>query len=134
MNERLLQFIWQFQYYNKLQLKTSQREELVIEKPGNWNHHQGPDFSEAIIRIGATKWVGNIELHLRSSDWHKHRHSADSNYSNIILHVVWEEDSAVNDQNGNCIPSFVLGPRVPKLLLERYRQMMETGMAIPCHP
>lgn len=133
MNERLLQFIWQFQYYNKLQLKTSQGEELVIEKPGSWNHHQGPDFSEATIRIGATKWVGNIELHLRSSDWHKHRHSADSNYSNIILHVVWEEDSAVNDQNGNTIPSFVLGPRVPKLLLERYSQMMETGMAIPCH-
>jgi hypothetical protein len=64
MNERLLQFIWQFQYYNKQQLRTSQGEELYIEKPGSWNHHQGPDFSEAIIRIGTTKWVGNIELHM----------------------------------------------------------------------
>jgi len=62
MNERLLQFIWQFQYYNKQQLATSQGEALYIERPGTWNHHQGPDFSEAIIRIGTTKqwaWCGN---------------------------------------------------------------------------
>jgi len=133
MNERLLQFIWQFQYYNKQQLLTSQGEMLHIERPGTWNHHQGPDFSEAIIRIGNTKWVGNIELHLRSSDWHKHRHATDSNYTNIILHVVWEEDDTVHDLNGNIIPTLVLQPLIPKLLLERYGQMMETLVVVPCH-
>jgi hypothetical protein len=133
MNERLLQFIWQFQYYNKQQLITSQGEALHIERPGTRNHHQGPDFSEAIIRIGNTKWVGNIELHLRSSDWYRHKHVSDSNYHNIILHVVWEEDSPVYDLNGNMFPTLVLQPLIPKILLERYVQMMETMVVIPCH-
>ena len=133
MNERLLQFIWQFQYFNQQSLFTSQGEELVIEKPGTWNHHQGPDFSEAILRIGHTKWVGNIELHVRSSDWHKHHHAGDQHYGNIILHVVWEEDEPVYDRNGNRIPALILQPRIPKLLLERYLQMMQAVVAVPCH-
>ena len=133
MNERLLQFIWQFQYYNRQQLSTTQNETLHIEKPGTWNHHQGPDFSEATIRIGNTKWVGNIELHLRSSDWHKHRHATDKNYTNIILHVVWEDDEPVDDLNGNIVPTLVLQPLIPKLLLERYSQMMQTMVVVPCH-
>ncbi|MEO8173485.1 MAG: DUF2851 family protein [Sediminibacterium sp.] len=132
MNERLLQFIWQFQYYNKQKLSTSNGEVLYVEKPGTWNHHQGPDFSEAVIRIGHTKWVGNIELHLRSSDWYKHRHESDHNYTNIILHVVWEEDQPVYDLHGNLFPTLVLQSLIPKLLLERYAQMMETLVVIPC--
>ncbi len=133
MNERLLQFIWQFQYYNTQELQTSCGEMLQIEKPGVWNHHQGPDFSEASIRIGITKWVGNIELHLRSSDWYKHHHAGDDHYSNIILHVVWAEDEPVHDRNGNIIPTLVLQHRIPKLLLERYSQMMETLVPVSCH-
>lgn len=133
MNERLLQFIWQFQYFSKQQLTTSQGEALYIERPGTWNHHQGPDFSEATIRIGNTRWVGNIELHLRSSDWYKHRHDSDSNYTNIILHVVWEEDGIVYDLNRNVFPTLILQPLIPKLLLERYAQMMETMVVVPCH-
>ncbi len=133
MNERLLQFIWQFQFFNRLKLITTQGEDIQIEKPGMWNHHQGPDFSEAIIRIGNTRWIGNIELHLRSSDWVKHRHASDQHYTNIILHVVWEDDEPLIDQHGNIVPTIVLQPLIPKLLLERYLQMMQTMVAIPCH-
>jgi hypothetical protein len=133
MNERLLQFIWQFQYFSKQQLYTSQGEQLYIEKPGTWNHHQGPDFSEAVIRLGSTMWVGNVELHLISSDWHRHRHTTDYHYSNIILHVVWKEDEVLYDLNGNLIPTLILQPLVPKLLLERYAQMMATMVVVPCH-
>ncbi len=132
MNERLLQFIWQFQYFGRQALCTTEGEPLVIEKPGTWNHHQGPDFSEAVIRIGATKWVGNVELHLRSSDWLRHRHTGDAHYSNIILHVVWEDDQPVHDAGDFLIPTLVLADRIPKLLLERYQQMMQTMVAIPC--
>ncbi|MEO7530339.1 MAG: DUF2851 family protein [Sediminibacterium sp.] len=133
MNERLLQFIWQFQYFNKQQLTTSQGEVLYVEKPGTWNHHQGPDFSEAVIRISNTKWIGNVELHLRASDWYKHQHEADNHYRNIILHVVWEEDGPVYDQNGNLFPTLVLQPLIPKILLERYLLMMQTMLVVPCH-
>lgn len=133
INEKLLQFIWQFQYFNQQELTTSQGEVLVIEKPGAINHHQGPDFSEAMIKIGNTKWVGNIELHVHSADWYKHQHESDENYSNIILHVVWDEDLAVYDRNRQAIPTLILQPRISKILMERYRQMMETQTFIPCH-
>lgn len=132
MNERLLQFIWQFQYYNPGALCTTEGETLLIEKPGTWNHHQGPDFSEAIIRIGSTRWVGNIELHLRSSDWEKHRHSSDHHYSNIILHVVWQDDQPLYGNNGVLVPTLELQYRIPRLLLERYQQMMQTVTTVPC--
>lgn len=133
MNERLLQFIWQFQYFQKRSLLTTAGESLQIDKPGTWNHHQGPDFSEAAIRIGNTRWVGNVEIHIRSSDWRKHKHTTDGNYGNIILHVVWDDDLPLYDSVGNRVATLVLQPLVPKLLLERYRQMMETIVMIPCH-
>jgi len=132
MNERLLQFIWQFQYFNRNSLYTTAGEPLLIERPGTWNHHQGPDFSAAMIRIGNTKWVGNIELHLRSSDWNKHNHATDDRYHNIILHVVWEDDAPVQDQHGQPVSTLVLEHRIPKLLLDRYEQMMHTVASIPC--
>src|ERR1700730_15229535 len=92
MTERLLQFIWQFQYFNKSELITSEGELLKIIFPGQYNTNQGPDFSEAKIKIGSTTWAGNIELHLKTSDWNKHNHHRDDNYNNVILHVVWEND------------------------------------------
>lgn len=134
MNERLLQFIWQFQYFQKRSLLTTAGESLQVDKPGTWNHHQGPDFSEAAIRVGNTLWVGNVEIHIRSSDWRKHKHTTDGNYGNIILHVVWDDDLPLYDSVGNRVATLVLQPLVPKLLLERYRQMMETIVMIPCHP
>ncbi|MBV9986747.1 MAG: DUF2851 family protein [Chitinophagaceae bacterium] len=133
MNERLLQFIWQFQYFNRQSLHTTEGEILVIEKPGFWNHHQGPDFSEAMIRLGATRWVGNIELHLRSSDWERHHHRQDARYGNIILHVVWEDDQPLHSEAGELVATLELQHRIPRLLLERYEQMMETLVTVPCH-
>ncbi len=132
MNERLLQFIWQFQYFNRQHLQTTQGEVLHIEKPGTLNQHQGPDFSEATIRIGTTKWVGNVELHILATDWYKHRHTEDRNYHNIILHVVWEEDGQVTDAKGYPIPTLVLQPLISNILIERYRQMMENLVVLPC--
>ena len=132
MNERLLQFIWQFQYFNKQELTTSAGETVRILKPGTWNHHQGPDFSAAIIRIGTTTWAGNVEIHILSSDWYKHQHAGDKHYGNIILHVVWEEDMPVYADNNCSIPCLVLHHLVPNYLLDRYAQIMETDRSLPC--
>jgi len=133
MNERLLQYIWQFQYYNARELTLSSGESLKVLYPGTWNHHQGPDFAAAKIRIGTTTWVGNIELHVLASDWYKHAHDDDPNYHNIILHVVWQEDSIVKDRFHQPIPTLVLSGRISGLLLDRYSQMMETVKQVPCH-
>jgi hypothetical protein len=75
MNERLLQFIWQFQYFNKNELETTNGEELFVVKPGHFNTNQGPDFLNARVKIGRNNWAGNIELHVNASDWNKHAHS-----------------------------------------------------------
>lgn len=134
MNEKLLQFIWRYQYFNRQSLHTTEYEPIEIEKPGHWNHHQGPDFSEAVIRIGETRWAGNVELHLRSSDWTKHRHTHDARYSNIILHVVWEDDAPLLHHSGTKVPTVELKGRIPGMLLDRYGQIMETVVNVPCQP
>jgi len=132
MKEKLLHFIWKYQYFKKSCLETLRGEPLEILFPGNYNLNQGADFSEAKIKIGAIVLAGNIELHVKSSDWQKHHHSADDNYSNIILHVVWEADMEISDRFSNPIPSLELQTLVPKVLINRYEQLMEDTATIHC--
>src|SRR5215218_9536631 len=92
MTEKLLQFIWQFQYFNRSHVRTTQGEPLTIVFPGRLNSNQGPDFLDAKIRIGETLFAGSVELHLKTSDWLRHGHQQDKNYNNVILHVVLQHD------------------------------------------
>lgn len=131
MKEKLLQYIWQFQYFNKNELTTTEGDLLQIIRQGNYNTNQGADFSEAKIKIETTTWAGNIELHIKSSDWNLHNHSADKNYSNIILHVVWQHDKEINVA-GNNLPTLELQNRVSKLLLNKYEALMNATSFIPC--
>jgi len=92
VTERLLQFIWQFQYFNNNELTAVSGENVQVLLPGQFNTNQGPDFTDGKIRIDNTTWAGTIELHIKTSDWNKHAHQHDSNYNNVVLHVVWEND------------------------------------------
>ena len=132
MTERLLQFIWQFQYFNKSELQTEQGELLTIIFPGKYNTHQGPDFLDAKVITGNTTWAGNIEIHIKSSDWTRHNHTADKNYSNIILHVVWEHATDISYENGSVLTTLSLQNLVPKLLLDRYSELMLREAFVPC--
>jgi hypothetical protein len=132
MKEKLLQYIWQFQYFNKNGLATTGGENIRIIHQGNFNVNQGADFTEARIKIGDTTWAGNVELHTRSSEWDLHHHSSDKNYGNIILHVVWQHDKEIKDINGNTLPTLELQDRISNLLLNRYELMMNTSSFIPC--
>jgi hypothetical protein len=78
-------------------------------------------------------FIGNIELHVWSSDWIKHSHSSDKNFNNIILHVVWENDREIKDGNGTVLLTLSLQSRVAKMLLQRYRQLMDTPAVLPCN-
>lgn len=131
MNERLLQFIWQFQYFNKGELRTAAGEPLQITFPGQYNTNQGPDFSDAKIKIGSTVWAGTIELHIKTSDWNKHNHQLDKNYNNVILHVVWEDDAEHGEGSGK-MPVLEIKGRVSKILLQRYEELMNADSFIPC--
>ena len=129
MTERLLQFIWQFQYFNRTGLETSSGETVQIIFPGNYNTNQGPDFSDAKIKIDKTVWAGSVELHLKTSDWKKHNHQHDKNYQNVMLHVVWENDATADD---TMVPVIELKDRVSKILLSRYENLMQAQGFIPC--
>ncbi len=132
MREDILQYIWKFQYYNNKDMLSTNGDSISVIHPGMHNHNQGPDFSEARIKINDTLWAGNVELHINSSQWNLHKHSMDDNYNNIILHVVWNHDTEIKDANGHNLPTLELQSRVSKLLLEKYRQLMETARFIPC--
>jgi hypothetical protein len=148
MTERLLQFIWQFQYFNKSDLVTAHGEPVQIINPGSFNSNQGPDFLNARIVIGAATWAGTVELHIKTSDWNKHRHQEDNNYANVILHVVWENDGdrhpvpvienfdSVSADERNRVPLSIpvieLKNRVAKILLQRYEELMFSTSFIPC--
>jgi hypothetical protein len=129
MTERLLQFIWQFQYFNTGKLETSSGESLLVTHPGQWNVHQGPDFSDARIKISDKSWAGNVELHIVASDWHRHAHHKDQNYENVILHVVWRNDDG---RLAATLPTLVLEDRISVLLLQQYESWMHSSAFIPC--
>ncbi len=128
MTERLLQYIWQFQYFNTKDLLTDEEEILRVIHPGTCNTNQGPDFTDAKIKIGATTWAGSIELHINSSEWKNHKHSSDKNYKNVILHVVWQQDADLN------LPfsTLILQDKVSKILLNKYDELMNADSFIPC--
>ncbi len=128
MTEKLLQYIWQFQHFNTAALTTLDDEPLQISYPGYLNTNQGPDFLEAKIKVGDTNWAGNIELHILSTDWIAHKHSTDKNFKNIILHVVWQNNTAVEIP----FPVLELESRVSKFLLKRYDELMKATAFIPC--
>lgn len=127
MTEKLLQFIWGFGYFNQSALATARGEPLVILVPGTLNRNAGPDFLNAKIRIAGTTLAGTVELHLKTSDWRRHRHETDAAYKNVVLHVVFSHDEKVND-----IPVLELSSRISGLLMERYHFFMNTAAGIPC--
>ena len=128
MTERLLQYIWQFQYFNKSHLQTSDAQTVQVIQPGIYNTNQGPDFLNAKIKIDNTIWAGSIELHINTSDWEQHKHSLDKNYNNVILHVVWNNDHDLQLS----FPTLELQNLVSKLLLKKYDELMLVTQFIPC--
>lgn len=133
LSERLLQYIWQFQYYNRQALQTTTGEALEIIHPGELNRNQGPDFKQARIKINDVLWAGDVELHIRSSAWLQHKHHTDEQYNKVVLHVVYENDKPISDSYGNLLPTVELSSRIPLLLLERYNYWMDLPHNIPCH-
>ena len=131
--EELLHHIWKFRLYNNSNLCTANGDFLQVIFPGTRHHHAGPDFQNAKIQIGQTLWAGNVEIHIRASDWMKHGHSQDQAYANVILHVVYQNDLIIYDNNDTAIPVLVLDERIPDTLLLRYQNLMYANeVAFPC--
>ena len=134
MKEKFLHFIWRFQLFNSYPLFTTSGNNLYVEEKGLWNKiDSGPDFSMAKIRIQDEIWVGNVEIHVKSSDWDLHKHSDDRNYENVILHVVYEHDKEIKFLHSRNIQTLELKNYIPHEVLANYDRLLESGQNfIPC--
>lgn len=125
MKEDLLHFIWRCDKLQGRPLTTSTSENILIVHPGTLNRYAGPDFFNAKIEVGGQLWAGNVEMHLKSSDWYAHHHEKDENYANVILHVVWEDDVAVFGKDGTPIPTLELKAHIAPTLLKKYQELFQ---------
>lgn len=131
--EDFLHYVWKFKLYDRNTLQTVNGEALEIISPGLHNTNAGPDFQNARIKIGDTLWAGNVEIHIASSDWHKHTHTTDKAYDSVILHVVFENNEPVVTSSGRNLPTLVLKGRISADLYGRYHQWMYGKQnIIPC--
>ena len=135
MKEDLLHFVWKYRLYDTLDLKTTDGEALSVIQTGIYNTDAGADFSNARIRIGDILLAGNVEIHVDQQDWFTHLHNTDRSYNNVILHVVYEDNSkAARTQSGNIIPVLCLKGHISAELLRRYELLKESKDRIPCEP
>ncbi|MBL7885804.1 MAG: DUF2851 family protein [Flavobacterium sp.] len=132
MKEDFLHYIWLYKKFDFSNLVTSQGESLTIIHSGFYLQQAGPDFFNAQITIGQQKWAGNIEIHLKSSDWYLHQHEKDSNYDNVILHVVWQHDISVFRKDNSEIPVLELKKYVANEELIKYQSLIATKSWIYC--
>ena len=132
MQEDFLYYVWKLQHFDKKNLTTCQGESLSISHPGTRNDHAGPDFLKGSITINDVTWHGHIEMHTNASDWYAHQHQNDNAYDNVILHVVWNHDKDIQQQDGTIIPTLVLKDRVSPQLQQQYRRLVHNKAPIPC--
>lgn len=131
MTEVFFYYLWKYQLF-QTPLFTTEGEEILILKPGLLNTDSGPDFFNARIQIGSTLWVGNVEIHVRSSDWNRHHHESDAAYNNTILHVVFECDKMVKTQDQQILKCLELKGKFDPNSLQKYEYLLHNKNWIPC--
>lgn len=132
MKEDFLHYVWQFKKFDVLDIKTVHGDAITIVNSGQYLQQAGPDFFNAQLTIGNQKWAGNVEIHLKSSDWYIHSHETDTAYDNVILHVVWEHDTEVFRQDNTEIPVLELKHYVSKDILSSYNALATAKSWIYC--
>jgi len=132
MKEEFLHYLWKFKKFDPLNLKTFSGEEITIINVGQYLELAGPDFFNAQITIGNQKWAGNVEIHIKSSDWYVHHHERDEVYENVILHVVWEHDTEIFRKNNTEIPVLELKKYVDAATITNYQSLISPKSWIFC--
>ena len=132
MKEDFLHHVWQHKKFAVTQLQTTAGESIQILNSGQYLQLAGPDFFNAQIIIGNQKWAGNVEIHIKSSDWYFHNHENDSNYDSVILHVVWEYDTPIFRKDNLEIPTLELRNYVALSDLHKYQSLISQKSWIFC--
>jgi hypothetical protein len=132
MTEEFLQYIWKHVLFDRSVLKTTDGKAIEIMHSGLHNSDAGPDFFNAQLRIGDTLWAGNVEIHVKASDWFKHKHQNDGAYKNVILHVVWENDKEITLAGGSILPALELKGFILPGIYGKYEELKTSSKHIPC--
>lgn len=126
MKEEFLYYLWENRLTDN-NLQTTEGDQVEVVSTGYRNTNSGPDFLEAKIQIGDKLWAGHVEIHVKSSDWNRHGHQTDKAYQNVILHVVYENDTKAND-----LPTLELKGRFNETLFSQYQAFISSKNWIPC--
>lgn len=129
MKEQFLHYVWFHKLFTPQQFTVDGRA-VEILNVGVQNYDEGPDAFGAKIKIDGILWVGNIELHIKTSHWYTHKHSLNPHYSNVILHVVVDHNTDQDVFNGHSIPTLQLN--IPSHILDNYNQLFTQKSLIPC--
>lgn len=120
MKEDFLHFVWRNKQFDVTNLISEQHQKIEIVRFGDYVQMAGPDFFNAQLFIDNQLWAGNVEMHLKASDWYAHQHEIDSNYDNVILHVVWDYDIDVFRNDGSVLPVLNLSKYINEVLIKNY--------------
>lgn len=131
--EAFLHYVWQYQYFDKSHLTTTQGESIEVLSPGFLNKNAGPDFYNCRLLLQGLEWHGTVEVHYKSSDWILHKHEENKAYNNVILHLVWEDDLTIRREDNSTIPTLVLNKRIDKELINKYKNLVQSDNWIPCN-
>src|SRR5690606_35597301 len=98
------------------------------------NSHSGPDFHNARMKIGEMEWISSAEIHIHSSGWMDHKHDTDPAYDNVVLHIVWDNDTPIRRHDGSLLPTIELKDRVEQKFFNNYQRLVNSPETIPCAP
>ncbi|WP_289200140.1 DUF2851 family protein [Phocaeicola sartorii] len=129
--EQLLHYVWKHKIFPLKELKTTTGQQVEVIDTGLANTDAGPDFFNAKLKLDGVLWVGNIEIHEKSSDWFKHGHHTDAGYNSVILHIASDIDTEINGSNGEKIPQMRLD--CPESVRANYKELLETDSYPPCY-
>lgn len=129
--EQLLHYVWKHKIFPLKELKTTTGQQVEVIDTGLANTDAGPDFFNAKLKLDGVLWIGNIEIHERSSDWFKHGPHADAGYNSVILHIASEIDTEISRSNGERIPQIQL--ICPEAVRTNYKELLETDSYPPCY-
>lgn len=129
--EALMQYVWQMRLWPTHDMVTVDGERVVVLDPGLINHDAGPDFFNAKLLIGGIEWAGNIEIHVRASDWHRHHHDNDPAYDSVVLHVVDVNDKRITSRDGRVIQQMVM-KCAPDFAMRYHALVNDPRRELPC--
>lgn len=127
--EEIFQLLWGNRMLG-LPFSLESGEKVRVIDPGILNRNSGPDFFNAKVRIDGKTWVGNVEIHMKASDWNRHGHSSDPSYDNVILHVVAVSDTRIFRRDGTEIPQMKVS--LPEKFYKTFAYLTGTSPEIRC--